>query len=272
LAGRKRAAQSDAGVAVLLALEALPDAAVTARPYVPEAELQLEGALRDLHESLVLGHSDQVWSAAFSPDGKRIVAAFANMAQVWDAATGQPIGEPLRGHNSVVWSAAYSADGKRIVTASADKTARIWDAETGQPVGEPLRGHDGGVRRAAFSPDGKRIATASQDGTSNPGANLLLPALRAGHSPQRPDCLAGHVRFELRNVGANYPFESSRGFSGSEPNSGHGDHSRLSCSAGDTQLGAGFWRDLQQAFCTDVGHLRGRREGTNWPRSLSIRR
>jgi hypothetical protein len=35
---------------------------------------------------------------------------------------------------------------------------------------------------------------------------------------------------------------------------GHGDHSRLSCSAGDTQLGTGFCRDLQQAFCTDVGH------------------
>jgi hypothetical protein len=28
----------------------------------------------------------------------------------------------------------------------------------------------------------------------------------------------------------------------------------LSCSAGDTQLGAGFCRDLQQAFFTDVGH------------------
>jgi hypothetical protein len=45
---------------------------------------------------------------------------------------------------------------------------------------------------------------------------------------------------DLRNVVANYPFESSRGFPGSEPNSGQGDHSRLSCSAGDTQLGAGF--------------------------------
>jgi hypothetical protein len=28
----------------------------------------------------------------------------------------------------------------------------------------------------------------------------------------------------------------------------------LSCSAGDKQLGAGFCRDLQQAFYTDVGH------------------
>ena len=66
--------------------------------------------------------------------------------------------------------------------------------------------------------------------------------------------MAGHVRFELRNVVANYPFESSREFSRSEPNSGHGDHSRLSCSAGDTQLGAGFCRDLQQALRTAVGH------------------
>jgi hypothetical protein len=39
-----------------------------------------------------------------------------------------------------------------------------------------------------------------------------------------------------------------------EPNSGQGDRSRLSCSAGDKQLGAGFCRDLQQAFYTDVGH------------------
>ena len=37
---------------------------------------------------------------------------------------------------------------------------------------------------------------------------------------------------DLRNVVANYPFEKSRRFAGIQPNSGHGDHSRLSCSAG----------------------------------------
>src|SRR5262249_62250187 len=42
----------------------------------------------------------------------------------------------------------------------------------------------------------------------------------------RPDWLAGHVRFELRNVVANYPFEKSRRFGGIQPNSGPGDHSR----------------------------------------------
>jgi hypothetical protein len=64
--------------------------------------------------------------------------------------------------------------------------------------------------------------------------------LRAGHGPQRPDCLAGHVRFELRNVVANYAFEKSRGFAGNQPNSGHGDHSRLSCGVTETTNGCGL--------------------------------
>ena len=57
------------------------------------------------------------------------------------------------------------------------------------------------------------------------------------NAPQRPDCVAGHVRLELRNVVANYPFERSHRFPEIQPNSGHGDYSRLSCGAGDTQLG-----------------------------------
>ena len=85
-------------------------------------------------------------SAAFSPDGKRIVTASEDKtARLWDAETGKPIGEPLKGHEGAVSSAAFSPDGKRIVTASADKTARLWDAETGKPIGEPLKGHDGSL-------------------------------------------------------------------------------------------------------------------------------
>src|SRR5262249_41139969 len=65
-------------------------------------------------------------------------------------------------------------------------------------------------------------------------SRVFSPAL---HVLQRPDCVAGHVRLELRNVVANYPFERSHRFPEIQPNSGHGDYSRLSCGAGDTQLG-----------------------------------
>ena len=40
-----------------------------------------------------------VCSVAFSPDGTRIVSGSAdNTVRVWDAATGQPVGQPLTGH------------------------------------------------------------------------------------------------------------------------------------------------------------------------------
>ena len=88
-----------------------------------------------------LQHQGNVLSAAFSPDGRRIVTASDNTARVWDAPPGQPVGAPLQ-HQSAVASAAFSPDGRRIVTASDDNTARVWDAATGQPVGAPLQHQD----------------------------------------------------------------------------------------------------------------------------------
>jgi hypothetical protein len=53
---------------------------------------------------------------------------------------------------------------------------------------------------------------------------------------------AGHrrveTRLELRNVAANYPFESSHRFPEIQPNSGHRDYSRVSCDVAETQLRA----------------------------------
>src|SRR5207244_105585 len=100
---------------------------------------------------------------------------------------------------------------------------------------------------------------------------LLAKPVNGINAPKRPDCLAGHVRFELRNVVANYPFESSRGFPGSEPNCGHGDHSRLSCSAGIRSSGLGSAGVFSKRSARTLAITRRRREGTNWPRSLSIR-
>ena len=57
---------------------------------------------------------------AFSPDGHRIVSGSVdNTVRLWDADTGQPIGQPLTGHTDAVCSVAFSPDGQRIVSGSA---------------------------------------------------------------------------------------------------------------------------------------------------------
>ncbi|MFN6233900.1 AAA-like domain-containing protein [Microcystis sp.] len=112
-------------------------------------------AIKPWQHQTLLAHEGTVWTAAFSPDGQRIVTSDGT-ARVWDAQTGSQLAL-LSG----VEAAAFSPDGQRLVTASSDGTARVWDAKTGSQ----LALHSG-VEAAAFSPDGQRIVTASADGTA----------------------------------------------------------------------------------------------------------
>ena len=112
-------------------------------------------AIKPWQHQTLLAHEGTVWTAAFSPDGQRIVTSDGT-ARVWDAQTGSQLAL-LSG----VEAAAFSPDGQRLVTASSDGTARVWDAKTGSQLALLS-----GVEAAAFSPDGQRIVTASADTTA----------------------------------------------------------------------------------------------------------
>lgn len=119
----------------------------------------------DLQLTVLSGHEAKVNSAAYSPDGTRIVTASNDKtARVWDVATGAPL-SVLAGHDSYLYFAAFSPDGSRVVTASDDRTARVWDARSAAQL-VVLSGHDDQVVSAAYSPDGSRIVTASTDKTA----------------------------------------------------------------------------------------------------------
>ncbi|KAG8837169.1 hypothetical protein FRC18_009893 [Serendipita sp. 400] len=113
-----------------------------------------------------IGHTSSVISITFSFDGRRIASGSSDETiRLWDAETGQALGEPLRGHKGAVRSVAFSPDGRRVASGSEDVTIRLWDAETGQALGEPLRGHEYAVYSVAFSPDSRRVASGSDDET-----------------------------------------------------------------------------------------------------------
>jgi WD40 repeat protein len=104
------------------------------------------------------GHTVTVHSVSFSSDGTRIASGSKdNTVRVWDAVTGQQLGETFQGPGLVL-SFAFSSDGTRIASGSSEGTVRLWDAVTGQPLSE-------------FSPDGTRIASGSDDETAAVGCN-----------------------------------------------------------------------------------------------------
>ncbi len=159
LAANLLAANRPTEAALVLLEVPLPDDTPTANDTLRRA----------LHEPLTLarlsGHTGDVQTAVFSPDGRHVVtASFDQSARIWDAATGE-LQATLASHAGVVWAASFSPDGRRVVTASHDRAAHIWSAASGQLIAT-LIGHDAAVWAASFSPDGSRVATASWDRTA----------------------------------------------------------------------------------------------------------
>ncbi|CCA76475.1 hypothetical protein PIIN_10468, partial [Serendipita indica DSM 11827] len=129
--------------------ESAPHIYISALPFAPiKSILHIEGAkryrnllrvtegLEEMYSGLpssLRGHESGVNSVEFSPDGSQIVSGSDdNTIRLWDAATGQAVGEPLRGHEGWVLAVAFSPDGSQIVSGSYDKTIRLWDVATGQ--------------------------------------------------------------------------------------------------------------------------------------------
>jgi WD40 repeat protein/tetratricopeptide (TPR) repeat protein len=103
-------------------------------------------------------------SAAFSPDGTRIVSGSEDRTvKVWDAVGGRQL-LAVGGNQSFQSGMAFSPDGTRLVSAVEDQTARVLDAQNGRQL-LTLRGHTGVVTGVAFSPDRMRLATGSWDTT-----------------------------------------------------------------------------------------------------------
>ena len=67
-------------------------------------------------EQTLEGHSDDVNSASFSPDGTKVVSSSGDQTvRIWDAVTGE-CEQTLEGHSGGVTSASFSPDGTKVVS------------------------------------------------------------------------------------------------------------------------------------------------------------
>ncbi len=109
--------------------------------------------------------------AAFSPDGRQILAGLTDgRLYLWDVATGKER-LSVRAHKKFVTAVAFSPDGKRALSGGNDDEGpkpeadvRVWDLGTGREVSR-FRGHRDHpyVFTVAFSPDGRHALSGGWD-------------------------------------------------------------------------------------------------------------
>ncbi len=110
------------------------------------------------------GHTDSVWSIAFSQDGQLLASGSADCSlKLWQVSTGREL-HTFTGHSFFVNSVAFSPDGQIIASGSADNTIKLWHVNTKQEI-LTMTGHSDSVWSVAFSPNGQFLASGSWDRT-----------------------------------------------------------------------------------------------------------
>ena len=131
-------------------------------------------------------HFRAVTSVAFSPDGRTLASAAADVVgtagvgftkiysedysiQLWDVPTGQQL-RTLAGHTSAISSVAFSPDGRSLASGSEDGTVKLWDISTSQELCS--LSSLGDTDWAVVTPDG-RFDTGNLDDIQ--GIHWVLP-------------------------------------------------------------------------------------------------
>ncbi|MGW2523051.1 VOC family protein [Streptomyces sp. NPDC001617] len=108
------------------------------------------------------GHSAQVWTVTFSPDGHTLATASDDETiRLWDTATGRARAT-LAGHGGAQAAVAFAPDG-RTPAAGGESGVQLWDVATGT-IRARFPGH-GQVLAVAFVPgEGRTEISLKQPG------------------------------------------------------------------------------------------------------------
>src|SRR5262245_20095571 len=94
-----------------------------------QGSLFLWDAMSGTLRNEIPGPKRGVNSVSLSPDGKTIVsAADDGELHLWDIATGQALGVPIKGSSGAITRVTFTPDSKAIISGDSKGTVRVWDA------------------------------------------------------------------------------------------------------------------------------------------------
>ena len=80
------------------------------------------------------GHTGEVNSVAFSPDGEKIASGSDDRTvKIWSLNRQQEL-RTIKGHLDWIYSVAIGSDSKTLISGSKDKTIKVWDLNTGKEI------------------------------------------------------------------------------------------------------------------------------------------
>jgi len=145
---------------------------------------------------------NEVWSVAFSPDGRRVAAGnWSGAWTVWDVPTRMQVAR-AKGHVDIVTDVAFSPDGAYLASAGWDGAVKVWAVPGGGLV-TSTRTPSRELEAVAFAPRGRIVAVAGSGGRTTlfecaecrpidelvcVAAERVTPAVRAKAEDAFADC------------------------------------------------------------------------------------
>ncbi len=131
---------------------------------LPRISIQPGAGITIRLRSTLRGHTNEVWSVAFSPDDATLASAGVDkVIKIWDVKASREVRQ-LTDHEAEVRRVVFSPKGDMMASAAGDGTIFFWETGDFQSKHE-VPSHEMDVRSVAFTLDGTQLLSGSIDKT-----------------------------------------------------------------------------------------------------------